>query len=165
MEAIRSAERSILETQSRCPLTLEHHTWSWVIAICRMWQGLDQCGLETSYHRHRPGPGRPGPGHRAPPRWTCRAGSSRDRPSAENRPATPCPSATPRGGRHIGASFQKRRDALSSLPSRVESHVWATNTNDAPGGTFRRPARFSSRRTLGALGALDCAGYRAVAGL
>ncbi len=45
------------------------------------------------------------------------------------------------------------------------SHVLGTNANGAPGGTFRRPARFSSRRTLWALGALDCAGYRAVAEL
>ena len=35
-EAICSGERSILETQLGCPLTLEHHNWSWVIAICRM---------------------------------------------------------------------------------------------------------------------------------
>ena len=36
VEAICSGERSILEKQSGCPLTLEHHNWSWVSAICRM---------------------------------------------------------------------------------------------------------------------------------
>ena len=40
-----------------------------------------------------------------------------------------------------------------------------TDDANGPGGTFRLPARFGSGRTLGALGALDCARYRAVAEL